>query len=226
MSRPRLRRRCAAAGRGVCTSAGRLRAGQPAGRRRSRRKRLRASAALASAKASAAAVAALIAPSGQPPSRSARVKIVRNGTRASSSAPGPLRRPEQQPGQARSGQGQQEGQQRGTADRGPARGRRTGLAHRQPAPRKGVRPPVPHCLGAHPPARHRCRPGPQPQQQALAHGEHGETPPSRRPRGPPRRTGDIDKPGNQRNENRRAEHQPDQAFPQAPAPRYSMSSVR
>ncbi len=93
------------------------------------------------------------------------------------------------------------------------------VAHRQPAPGKGVRPPVPHCLGGYPPARHRHRPGPQPQQQALAHSEHGETHHLGDREGRPDIPGDIDKPGNQRNEKCGAEREPDdQACPQAPAP--------
>ena len=123
---------------------------------------------------------------------------------------GPPPRDEQGPGQGGPGQRHQEAQQRRPADRGPRRGRRARLAHRQPAPRERVRPPAAQRLGAHPPARHRQRPGAQVKQQPLAHGEQRED----------HRLGDrerepcvprhVEQPGQQRDEEGQPEHQPGQ----------------
>src|SRR5215472_6608630 len=125
--------------------------------------------------------------------------------------------PEETPREHGAGQGDQEGQQRHPAERDPADVRRDRLAHRQPAPGKGVRPPVPHPLDQDPPARHRDRPVPQAQQQPLADGEHREDdrlgPGQRGPRVP----GLVDQPGQQGHELRQAECQrAAERRPQAP----------
>ena len=122
----------------------------------------------------------------------------------------PLTRGHQQPGQRGPGQGHQERQQRRAADRHPADRRRLGLAHGQPAPGEGVGPPVAEGLRADPPARDEHRPGWQPQHQPLADREHREDHGLGDGEGGPRVPGEVDQPGDQRDEERQAEAEPDQ----------------
>ena len=121
--------------------------------------------------------------------------------------PGPPPRDEQGPGQGGAGQRHQEAQQRRAADRGPWCGRCARLAHRQPAPGERVRPPAAQRLGAHPPARHRQRPGAQVEQQPLAHGEYREDHRLGDRQREPRVPGHVDQPGQQRDEEGQPEHQ-------------------
>ena len=69
---------------------------------------------------------------------------------------------ERRPREHGAGQGEQEAEQRRAAHRDPAHVRRDRLAHRQPAPRKGVGPPVPHPLDASP-----TSPPPRPARRAA-----------------------------------------------------------
>ena len=118
-------------------------------------------------------------------------------------APG---RAEHQPGQAAAGEGDQEGQERRPADRDPPYCRCRRLAHDQPSPREALPwPPIAHRLGCDPPARHRERPGAQPQQQPLPEGEHREDHRLGHGERDPDVPGEIDQPGQQREEERQAE---------------------
>ena len=142
------------------------------------------------------------------------------GQRGDQAAAQPARRAgcQQQPGERAAGEREQEGEQRRPADGGPGRGRRARLAHGQPAPRERVRPPVAQRLGGDPPPRHGHRPGPQRQQHPLAHGEQGEDDRLGDGQRGPGVPGQVDQPGQQRNEQREPEQQPDrEAGPQAPA---------
>ena len=124
---------------------------------------------------------------------------------------------QQRPGQHGAGQRDQEAQQRHAADRDPADVRSHGLAHAQPAPGERVRPAVPQRLGRHPPARHRGRPERQLQQQPLGDAKQGEDQRLGPGQPGPRVPGHIDQPGQQRHEQRQAEHQAAaERRPQAP----------
>ena len=83
--------------------------------------------------------------------------------------------PSTSPGQARPGQRDEEGHERGAANRHPADRGRGRLAHHQPAPREALpRPAAADRLAGDPPAGHRHRPRAQPQQQPLAADQHRE----------------------------------------------------
>ncbi len=128
-------------------------------------------------------------------------------------------RGEQQPGQRGPGQRHEERQQRGTAVRDPADRGSLRLAHGQSAPGKGIGPPVTEGLYGNPPASDGDRPGPQAQHQPLAKREHCEDHSLGDRQGGPRVPGDVDQPGQQRNEERQAEPEPDgEGTAQAPPP--------
>ena len=122
------------------------------------------------------------------------------------SAASTLIRAEQQPGQAGAGEGDQEGQERRSADGHPVRGGRRRLAHHQPSPREAPQGQRSRTASAatHQPAT-ADRPGPQPQQQPLPGVEHREDHGFRDGQRGPDVPGHVDQPGQQREEERQAE---------------------
>ena len=142
---------------------------------------------------------------------SAAIPVRRHRRGAALGRPRPVRqRASSDPGEGGAGERDHEGQHRRAADRRPALGRQPGLAHRQPAPREAAPgPAVPERLGGNPPARHRERPPAQVEQQPLGDGEHRED--ERRGDGErdPGVPGQVDDPGEQREEEGEAEDEAD-----------------
>ena len=153
----------------------------------------------------------------RPAQRRRGARAARDG--APARATGAARRAKHQPRQASRGQSDKEGQERRAADGNPADRRCRRLAHDQPTPREALPwPPISQCLGQHPPARHRKRPGAQPQQQPLPDGEHGEDDGLGDGQRGPDVPGHVDEPGTaagRRRRGRRRRRRPGPSWPAA-----------